>query len=78
MRAGLQDNVILFLIDGFFFKLCPYKISFLFASHDLKPKSFLDDGLNQIVIVSFSNKYSKICLIFGYIQLSINVIGEID
>jgi hypothetical protein len=60
------------------FKLRPDKVCFFLILNELKPKSFLDDSLNQVAIISEPNKYPEWRLVLLYVKLPVYVVGVVD
>lgn len=60
------------------FELRPDEVRLFLILYNLKPKSFLDDGLNQVAIIAEPYKYLEWGLIFFYVKLPIDVVGIVD
>ena len=69
--------IFLFLEKRIFLQLRPYEICLFPIFCNLKPKSFLHDSLDQIIIIPTSYKYLKRTVISTDIKVSVDIICQI-
>ena len=64
LTLDLPKHSHLFLMNGLFFELSPYEISFLNISGEFEPKPPFHDSFDKIPIITSSNIKSKRLFIF--------------